>query len=89
MTTPGTDNAITDRSSADITTMHRDSSRPINREGETPVPCATTEARSPDCSSRDDDPDGDYVFINNSSGTNLKEAFRRIGKQVVHTRRIP
>ena len=43
----------------------------------------------PDCSSRDDDPSGEYVFINNSDGNDLKTAFRKIGEQMVRTRRIP
>jgi len=41
-----------------------------------------------DCSSKDDDPDGTYVFINNATSDELRGAFRKIGRQLVRFRRV-
>ena len=40
------------------------------------------------CSSKDDDPDGQYVFINNSTPEQLREAFRSIAAQLIRFRRL-
>lgn len=40
------------------------------------------------CSSEADDPDGTYVFINNTSPDLLKGAFQEIGRQLVRFRRV-
>ena len=39
------------------------------------------------CSSKADDPDGSYVFVNNATPENLEEAFREIARQLVRFRR--
>ena len=39
------------------------------------------------CSSQDDDPDGNYVFINNTTPDQLREAFAGIARQMVSLRR--
>ncbi len=40
------------------------------------------------CSSQADDPEGTYVFINNTTNEELEEAFRKIGRQLKRFRRI-
>ena len=39
------------------------------------------------CSSRDDDPSGTYVFVNNSTPEDLKNAFSEIARQMIRLRR--
>ena len=39
------------------------------------------------CSSQDDDPDGNYVFINNTTPDQLREAFAGIARQMISLRR--
>ena len=41
-----------------------------------------------DCSSQSDNPDGNYVFMNNSSPESLRSAFTEIALQLLGTRRI-
>ena len=40
------------------------------------------------CSSKDDDPEGQYVFINNSNSEQLRETFRTIAAQLIWFRRV-
>ncbi len=40
------------------------------------------------CSSQADDPNGNYVFINNAKSEDLENAFREIGRQLVRFRRV-
>ena len=40
------------------------------------------------CSSQADDPNGNYVFINNATADDLEDAFRQIARQLVRFRRI-
>ena len=40
------------------------------------------------CSSQADDPNGNYVFINNATSEDLEDAFRQIARQLVRFRRI-
>ena len=40
-----------------------------------------------DCSSQTEDPDGTYVFVNNATPENLREAFSEIVRQMVRLRR--
>ncbi len=41
-----------------------------------------------ECSSQADDPNGNYVFINNATSDDLEDAFRQIARQLVRFRRI-
>ena len=40
------------------------------------------------CSSQADDPNGNYVFINNTTSEDLEDAFRQIARQLVRFRRV-
>ena len=40
------------------------------------------------CSSQADDPNGNYVFINNAKSEDLEDAFREIARQLVRFRRV-
>ena len=40
------------------------------------------------CSSQADDPNGNYVFINNATSGDLEDAFRQIARQLVRFRRV-
>ena len=51
-------------------------------------PSQTLESELEQCSSKADDPSGQYVFINNTTPEELQAAFREIARQLVRFRRV-